>query len=68
MRADDPRSHAPRDGTMERVLELLDERHGGAVEWLRAHGLTDEELAALRARLAPSRARDGAAAATAGAP
>ncbi|WP_205695886.1 tyrosine-protein phosphatase [Conexibacter sp. SYSU D00693] len=51
VRSQDPRSHAPRPGTMERVLELLDERHGGAAGWLRAHGLTEDELAALRARL-----------------
>ena len=51
MRSDDPRSHAPRDGTLERVLELVDERHGGAAAWLRAHGLGEDDLAALRARL-----------------
>ncbi len=52
IRVADPASHAPRAGTMERVLELLDERHGGAAQWLREHGLTEDELAALRARLA----------------
>jgi protein tyrosine/serine phosphatase len=62
VRTDDPQSHAPRDGTMERVLALVDERHGGAAAWLLAHGLGEHELAALRARLAPSRALGDAAA------
>jgi len=51
IRADDPASHAPRTGTMERLLDLLDERHGGAADWLSDHGLRDGELDALRARL-----------------
>jgi hypothetical protein len=64
MRVDDPGSHAPRDGTMERVLALVDERHGGAAAWLRAHGLGEDELAALRARLGGAgRARGDEAAA-----
>ncbi len=32
---------------METSLEHLDERHGGAASLLRAHGMTDAELAAL---------------------
>ena len=51
IRVDDPDSHAPVEGTMERVLELLDERHGGAVAWLAEHGFTPADLAALRERL-----------------
>jgi protein-tyrosine phosphatase len=43
----------PKPASLERVLELLDERFGGAVGWLREHGLTDDELDALRRRLGP---------------
>ena len=48
---DEVQRHAPRVGAMDRVLQLLDERHGGAVAWLTQHGLQGDELAALRARL-----------------
>jgi protein-tyrosine phosphatase len=51
IRSDYPDSHAPVEGTMDRVLELLDSRHGGAAAWLELHGLTRGELAELRARL-----------------
>jgi protein tyrosine/serine phosphatase len=51
MVASDPRAHAPRVGAMDRVLELIDQRHGGAVSWLTANGLRADELAALRATL-----------------
>jgi protein tyrosine/serine phosphatase len=51
VRPHDLASHTPKPGTMERVLELVDERHGGAAGWLLQHGLTEDELAALRARL-----------------
>jgi protein tyrosine/serine phosphatase len=44
-------SHTPRAETMERVLALLDERHGGPVGWLDAHGFGPDDQAALRARL-----------------
>jgi protein-tyrosine phosphatase len=44
-------SHTPRAETMERVLALLDERHGGPLGWLEAHGFGADEQAALRARL-----------------
>jgi protein-tyrosine phosphatase len=47
----DPQTHAPRVGTMERVLEIVDEQHGGPVAWLRSHGLTDDELTRLRERV-----------------
>ncbi|MEQ3551448.1 tyrosine-protein phosphatase [Pseudonocardia nematodicida] len=49
--------HRPRAEVMAAFLRLLDERHGGPVGWLREHGLTDDELARLSARL-----RDGDAA------
>jgi protein-tyrosine phosphatase len=51
----DPQDHAPVSGTMERVLELVDRRHGGSVAWLSRHGLDDEDLRRLRDRLAPAR-------------
>jgi hypothetical protein len=43
--------HTPRAETMERVLALLDERHGGPAGWLREHGFDDADQAVLRARL-----------------
>jgi protein tyrosine/serine phosphatase len=43
--------HTPRAETMVRVLDLLDERHGGPAGWLAAHGFGPDEQAALRARL-----------------
>ena len=43
--------HTPRAETMERLLGLLDETHGGPAGWLRTHGFGDEEQAGLRARL-----------------
>jgi protein-tyrosine phosphatase len=43
--------HTPRAETMERVLALLDERHGGPAGWLAAHGFGPDEQLALRARL-----------------
>ena len=44
-------SHTPRADTMDRVLTLLDERFGGPVGWLEAHGFGPEDQARLRARL-----------------
>jgi protein-tyrosine phosphatase len=44
-------AHLPRAETMERVLAVLDERHGGPAGWLEAHGFGAAERAALRARL-----------------
>jgi protein-tyrosine phosphatase len=44
-------SHTPRADTMVRVLALLDERHGGPIGWLDAHGFGPADRAALRARL-----------------
>jgi hypothetical protein len=49
----DAQRHAPVPGTMERLLALVDERHGGAEGWLLAHGLAEDDLARLRARLGP---------------
>jgi hypothetical protein len=46
--------HIPHPETMERVLALVDERHGGALGWLREHGFGAGDVAALRRRLAPS--------------
>jgi hypothetical protein len=43
--------HTPRAETMDRVLALLDERHGGPLGWLTEHGFGQGEQAALRARL-----------------
>ena len=44
-------AHAPRAETMERVLDLLDERHGGALAWLERAGFDAGDAAALRSRL-----------------
>jgi hypothetical protein len=44
-------SHTPRAETMERVLALLDERHGGPLGWLETHGFGADEQSALRSRL-----------------
>ena len=71
----DAQEHAPVPGTMERFLELVDERFGGSVPWLSAHGLSDPDLKLLRRRLAsagggsayPSVARLPGAAGSAGA-
>jgi protein-tyrosine phosphatase len=43
--------HRPRASTMEEVLVAMDEVHGGIPAWLRAHGWTDEDAAALRHKL-----------------
>jgi protein tyrosine/serine phosphatase len=48
----DPRQHAPLPGTIDRVLELIDERHGGSAAWLAANGLSDTDLERLRRRVA----------------
>ena len=51
MEQNDVARHTPRAETMERVLGLLDERHGGPLGWLTAHGFGAGEQAALRSRL-----------------
>ena len=43
--------HAPVPGAIERVLELVDQRYGGSVAFLRENGLDDTELELLRRRL-----------------
>lgn len=51
LEATTPDQHRPRPRTMERLLELLDERHGGPAGWLREHGFGAAEQQALRTRL-----------------
>jgi protein-tyrosine phosphatase len=51
MQTSDPMHHAAWPESMERVLQLLDERHGGALGWLDDHGFGADEAAALRVRL-----------------
>lgn len=51
MNKHDPRVHAPVQGNMERVLELLEEEHGSVEAWLLSQGLRQGELDVLRARL-----------------
>ena len=36
---------------MERLLDAMDEQFGGVPAWLRAHGWTDDDAAALRHHL-----------------
>lgn len=48
----DPQDHARIQGTMERVLDLVDERFGGSAAWLSRHGLSSAESERLRSRLA----------------
>jgi protein-tyrosine phosphatase len=43
--------HRPRAETMAEVLDAIDTRFGGAPAWLRSHGWTDEDAAALRRQL-----------------
>jgi protein-tyrosine phosphatase len=47
----DAKKHVPVPGAMERVLELVDERYGGAAGFLRANGLSDDDLALLYRRI-----------------
>jgi protein-tyrosine phosphatase len=51
MRHADADKHAPKPATMQRLLDALDENFGGARGWLRAHGWTEDDAAALRAKL-----------------
>jgi protein tyrosine/serine phosphatase len=48
---DDVDRHKPRASTMERLFAAMDEYHGGVSAWLRAHGWTEHDAAALRTRL-----------------
>ena len=43
--------HKPQAVTMQRLLDTLDERHGGAAGWLRQHGWTEADDAALNRTL-----------------
>jgi protein-tyrosine phosphatase len=43
--------HKPRASTMQRLLDAIDDVHGGVPAWLRANGWTDEDTTALRDRL-----------------
>jgi protein-tyrosine phosphatase len=54
----DPQDHAPLPGTMERFLELVDERFGGAGAWLSEHGFEQADQVRLRRRLVPHAAAD----------
>jgi protein tyrosine/serine phosphatase len=45
------KAHAPYPGTIERVLELIDERYGGSASWLSANGLDEADMQLLRRRL-----------------
>jgi protein tyrosine/serine phosphatase len=40
--------HRPRDATMEQLLDAIQQAHGGIPAWLRKHGWTDDDAAALR--------------------
>ncbi len=55
LEGNDAQKHAPAPGDMERLLELVDDRLGGSVSWLAAHGLSDGDLDRLRRRLTPAR-------------
>jgi protein tyrosine/serine phosphatase len=43
--------HKPRAETMAQLLDAIDRAHGGMPAWLRANGWTDDDAAALRAKL-----------------
>jgi hypothetical protein len=60
----DPHQHAPVPQTMERFLEIIDERFGGSGPWLIENGLDPIDLERLGTRLAPARAQGAAAAAS----
>ena len=47
----DVSKHTPQAATIERLLAVVDEQFGGTSAWLRSHGWTDEDAAALRAKL-----------------
>jgi protein-tyrosine phosphatase len=48
---EDVGKHAPREATMERLLDTVDHEFGGVDAWLRAHGWTEADAAALRRKL-----------------
>jgi len=43
--------HKPRDATMVRLFDAIDGELGGVRAWLRAHGWTEDDAAALRSKL-----------------
>ena len=43
--------HRPQADTMRAVLDAVDQEYGGASAWLRSHGWTDADAAALRGKL-----------------
>jgi protein-tyrosine phosphatase len=43
--------HSPRDTTMQRLFTAIDQELGGVHVWLRSHGWTDDDAAALSAKL-----------------
>ncbi len=49
--AEDVDRHTPRAATMQRLLDAMAELHGGVPAWLRAHGWTERDAAALRRHL-----------------
>jgi protein tyrosine/serine phosphatase len=48
---EDVDKHTPKPATMQRLLEAMDATYGGIPAWLRDHGWTDEDAAALRRKL-----------------
>jgi hypothetical protein len=52
----DPRKQAPVPGTMERVLQIIDEDLGGSIAWLLSHGLEPRDLERLRRHMTPDAA------------
>ena len=48
---EDVAKHTPRAVSMQRLLEAMDEYFGGAPKWLREHGWTERDAAALRSAL-----------------
>ena len=51
---DQPRTHhEPRPETMQRILTVLRERHGGAAGWLGEQGWSDRQVERLRTKLRP---------------
>ncbi len=49
-----PHEHAPPPGTMERVLEIVDQEFGGSRAWLAANGFDSGDVDRLSRRLQPT--------------
>lgn len=43
--------HKPRASTMQRLIAAIEDVHGGVPAWLRDHGWTEDDAAALRSKL-----------------